>query len=202
VGQGLKRLREFILNSLGAGFLALLPVYLAILLVLKAMKSVAKLLQPFAHILPDWFPNVLSGLLVLMLCLVVGITLRTPLGQKLRAGMENSVLQKIPGYTLFRGMTRQLVGENRETAWKPALAEIENALVPAFIIEALDDGRFTVFVPSVPTPFMGAVYILSAGRVHPLNLPLPHALKAITQWGSGSKDLVAAMESVEAPCAK
>jgi hypothetical protein len=33
--------------------------------------------------------------------------------------------------------------------------EIEEALVPAFIIEELDDGRFTVFVPSVPTPFAG-----------------------------------------------
>ena len=32
------------------------------------------------------------------------------------------------------------------------LAEIEEALVPAFIIEELADGRYTVFVPSVPTP--------------------------------------------------
>lgn len=198
----MRRLREFVSNSLGAGFLALLPIYLAILLVLKAMRSVAKLLQPFAHFLPDWFPNVLSCLLVLMLCFVVGITLRTPLGQKLRAGMENSVLQKIPGYTLFRGMTRQLAGENRETAWKPALAEIENALVPAFIIEALDDGRFTVFVPSVPTAFAGTVYILSAERVHPLNVPFPRVVKAVTEWGSGSKDLVAAMDSNKAPYSK
>ena len=32
--------------------------------------------------------------------------------------------------------------------WKPVLAEIEDALVPAFIVEELDDERFTVFVPS------------------------------------------------------
>jgi len=37
--------------------------------------------------------------------------------------------------------------------WKPALVEIEEALVPAFIIEELEDQRVTVFVPSVPTPF-------------------------------------------------
>ena len=40
--------------------------------------------------------------------------------------------------------------------WKPALVEIEEALVPAFIIEELEDQRVTVFVPSVPTPFAGA----------------------------------------------
>ena len=177
-----------------SGFLALLPIYLATLLLLKAMKSLGGLLRPFAHLLPGWFPTAVSFLIVLMLCFLVGIALRTRLGQTLRARIQNSLLQKIPGYTLFRGMTRQLVGETQETTWKPALAEIEDALVPAFIIEELDDGRFTVFIPSVPTALAGAVYILSAGRVHPLNIPFAHAIKAVTRWGSGSKDLVAAME--------
>jgi uncharacterized membrane protein len=190
----LKRLREFVGKTLIAGFLALLPIYLAALLLLKAMKSLKELLRPFVHLLPGWLPSVVSFLLVVILCFLVGITLRTRLGQAARARIENSLLQKIPGYTLFRGMTRQLVGENRETAWKPALAEIEAALVPAFIIEELDDGRFTVFVPSVPTPLVGAVYILTAERVHPLNVTFAHAVKAVTRWGSGSKDLVAAME--------
>jgi len=61
--------------------------------------------------------------------------------------------------------------------WKPALAEIEEALVPAFIIEELEDGRFTVFVPSGATPFAGAVYILSRERVHPLDVPFTQAIK-------------------------
>jgi len=79
--------------------------------------------------------------------------------------------------------------------WKPALAEIEDALVPAFIIELLEDGRFTVFVPSIPTPFVGSVYILDPPRVHPLDVPLTLAVKALTRWGSGSKDLIAVMQA-------
>ena len=64
-----------------------------------------------------------------------------------------------------------------------------------FIIEELEDGgRLTVFVPSVPTPLAGAVYILTADRVHPLNIPFTQAVKVISRWGSGSKELVAAME--------
>jgi uncharacterized membrane protein len=65
---------------------------------------------------------------------------------------------------------------------------VEDALVAAFIIEELEDGRFTVFVPSIPTPLAGAVYILSAERVHPLNVPFTKAIKTISRWGSGSKD--------------
>ena len=56
-----------------------------------------------------------------------------------------------------------MAGQGQENVWKPAFVEIEDALVPSFIIEEHDDGRFTVFVPSVPTPFAGAVYVLAPG---------------------------------------
>ena len=88
-----------------------------------------------------------------------------------------------------------MAGKNKENVWKPAFAEIEEALVPAFIIEELADGRFTVFVPSVPTPFAGAVYVLTPERVHPLDVPFTQALQSISRWGSGSKELVEAMKT-------
>ena len=78
----------------------------------------------------------------------------------IRERIEKSLFERIPGYALFRSLTQRLAGkDDEENVWKPALVEIEEALVPAFIIEELEDGRFTVFVPSVPTPFAGAVYI-------------------------------------------
>jgi uncharacterized membrane protein len=86
-------------------------------------------------------------------------------------------------------------GESGESAWQPALVEIEDALVPGFIIEELDEGQFTVFIPSVPTPLAGAVYVLARERVHPLDVPFTSAIQVISKWGSGSKALVAAMKS-------
>jgi uncharacterized membrane protein len=197
----MKQFRESVMQALIAGALLILPIYLAILLLLKAMKSLGGVVRPLAGLLPEWVPGetVVSLLLVLVLCFLVGISLRTPLGQGARTRIENSLLQKIPGYVMFRSMTRQLAGDSRESAWKPALVEIEDALVPAFIVEDLDDGRFTVFVPSVPTPMAGAIYILTAERVHPVNVPFTQAIKAVTRWGTGSKELVAAMEGSRTP---
>jgi len=199
----LKRFRESVVQPLVAGFLLLLPIYLAILLLLKAMKSLGAVVRPLARLLPQWFPGetVVSLFLVLMLCFLVGIVLCTPSGQATRIRLENSVLQKIPGYEVIRSMTRQLAGQSQESAWQPALVEIEDALVPAFIVEELDDQRFTVFVPSVPTPLAGAIYILSAERVHPLDVPFTQAVKAVTRWGSGSKELVNAMQGRRTPSA-
>jgi uncharacterized membrane protein len=76
------------------------------------------------------------------------------------------------------------------------MSTIEDALTPAFIIEEHDDGRFTVFVPSIPTPLAGAVYILARERVHLLDVSFTQAIRSGSRWGSGSKDLVAAMRSL------
>jgi hypothetical protein len=46
--------------------------------------------------------------------------------------------------------------------------EIEEALVPAFLIEKHTDGQFTIFVSSSPMPMPGAIYILQPERVHPV----------------------------------
>jgi len=192
----MKFAREFIANALIGGALVVLPLYLAVLLLLKGMQAVAGLVRPIAELLPQWLPaeNILALLLVLIVCFVVGVVVRTQAGRTIGSRLEAAVFGKIPGYGMIRGLTQRMAGEAGESVWKPALVEIEDALVPAFIIERHDDGRFTVFVPSVPTPLAGAVYILSGTRVHPLDIPFAQAVQSISKWGSGSKALVAAMK--------
>ena len=192
----MKQSLVFVVKALLGGLLIVVPIYLALLLLLKGMKSVVSLVQPFALLLPDWFPaeKALSLLLVLMICFLIGVAVKTRTGREAREWIERAFFERIPGYALIRSLTQQMAGESRENVWKPALAEIEEALVPAFIIEELEDGRYTVFVPSVPTPLAGAVYILERRRVHPLEVPFTEALKAVSRWGSGAKGLVAAMQ--------
>ena len=191
----MKYAREFVISTVVGGLFIVVPVYLAVLLLLKGMQSVGNLVRPIAAMVPDWLPaeNLLSLILVLALCFLVGIAVRTRTGRAVRERMERSFFEKLPGYELLRSLTRRLAGDSDEEAWEPALAEIEDALVPAFIIEELADGRFTIFVPSVPTPLAGAVYILAPERVHIRDVPFTQAIQSISRWGSGSKDLVAAM---------
>jgi len=187
---------NFVAKSVVSGVLVIVPVYLAALLVGRVLQSLAGLVQPLAALLPDWLPaeNLLALLLGLLICFLIGASLRTTTGRAARERMETSVFEKIPGYSLFRGLTRQIAGVSYENVWKPALSEIEDALVPSFIIEDLPDGSYTVFVPSVPTPLAGAVYILPRERVHPLDIPFADAIKTVVRWGAGSGKLVAAMK--------
>ena len=186
-------------KALIRGLLIVIPVYLAILLLLKGMQSVAKLVRPFTAILPEWIPaeDLLSLLLVLAICALIGGAVVTRIGRGARDWIERTVFERIPGYGVIRSLTHQMAGKSQESTWRAALIEIEDALVPGFIIEEFEDGRYTVFVPSIPTPFAGAVYVIDRRRVHPVDVPFTDAIRVISRWGSGAKNLVAAMERRE-----
>jgi uncharacterized membrane protein len=192
----MKQAFVFATRALIAGLLIVVPVYLALLLLLKGMNSIVGLVRPIAKMMPEWMPaeTLLSLLIVLLVCFLVGAAVLTGPGHSLRAWFEKTIFEKIPGYALLRGLAQQMAGGNREKVWQPALYESDEGLMPAFIIEEFGDGRYTVFVPSIPTPFAGAVYIVDKKRVHPLDVPFADALKTVSRWGSGSKNLVAAME--------
>jgi len=191
----MKHLRDLVTSTVIGGVFIVVPVYLALLLLLKGMKSVVGLVRPIAALLPEWIPaeDFFSLLLILAVCFIVGAAVRTRAGQISREKLEKLFFSRLPGYGLLRGLTQRLAEDSDDAAWKPALVELEDALVPCFIIEQLDDGRLTVFVPSVPTPLAGAVYIVARERVHPVDVPFTQAIQSVSRWGSGSKDLVAAM---------
>jgi len=192
---------KFIVRATLGGFLFVIPVYLAVLLLLKGMKSVAGIVRPLAKLLPESVPAdmLLSLLLVLVVCFLIGAAFLTRVGSSLRERIEKALFERIPGYAVIRSLTQKLAGSSDDKVWKPALFELEECLVPAFIIEEHNDGRYTIFVPSVPTPFAGAVYVADRARVHPLDVAFTDALRTVSKWGSGSKDLVAVMEGSVKP---
>ena len=189
----------FAAKAILSGFIIIVPVYLGVLLLVKAVDSIAKLVRPLTLLLPESLPaaKLFSLLIVLALCFLVGAAVRTRTGGAIREQLETRFFERIPGYALFRSLTRQVAGETREKVWKPALVEIEEALVPAFIIEEFEDGRYTVFVPSIPTPLAGALYILERKRVHLVDVPFTQALQVVSRWGAGAKDLESAMQKTD-----
>ena len=187
----------FVVSRLITGVIVVAPIYLTLLLLLKAAQSLLSIMKPVAALLPESVPaeELIALLIILFFCFLIGLGMKTPKGRAIWERLETSLFERLPGYALFRSLTQQLSGKTQDNTWKPALAEIEDALCPAFIIEELENGSFTVFVPSIPTPLAGAVYILTSDRVHPLDVPFTQAIRTISQWGSGSKDLLAAMKA-------
>ena len=189
---------EFLKTTLLGGLLVLMPAYVAVLLLLRAAQGVVALLGPITSGLSVSHRTLVALAIVLAASFFTGLAIRTRLGRRVSELVEHRVLDRIPGYGLMRAVSRRLGGQDDETGmFAVALVELEEALVPAFIVDEHADGRCTVFVPSVPTPAAGALYILTPERVHRVDVPLPTALGCITRWGAGTNVLLEAMQKAE-----
>lgn len=192
----MRAIAEFTKTTLIGGVLVLMPIYLSVLLLLKAFAGVMGLVSPITHGLPPTLPfrELLAILLLIAACFVCGVAVRTGPGLRAKNALERTLLEKIPGYALIRGLAGRLVGKEDEHTFDVVLAEIEDALVPAFLVEECDDDRCAIFVPSVPTPAAGSIYIIAKSRVHPVDVPFTQAISVISKWGAGSSELLAGMK--------
>ena len=194
----MRTLAEFTKTTLIGGILIILPIYVSILLLIKAFSGLMALVNPITAGIPASveFRGILAILVLVAICFMTGLIVRTGPGLRAKNAFEEAVLSKLPGYTLLRGLAGRLAGRADEPTFAPALVEIEEALVPALIVEELEDGSYTVLVPSVPTPMAGALYILSRDRVHPVDVSFTTALKVFSKWGTGAGEFVRAMRPV------
>src|SRR5512144_1556362 len=181
----MKTLAEFTKTTLIGGVLIILPIYVAVLLLAKAVNGLMALLAPVTAQIPAGveFRQIIAILVLIAICFVVGLVVRTGPGLRAKNAFEQAVLEKLPGYTFLRGLAKRLTGRSEEHTLEPALVEIEDALVPALIVEELEDGSYTVLVPSAPTPMAGSIYILPRDRVHPVDIPFTKAMGVILEVG-------------------
>jgi uncharacterized membrane protein len=195
----MKPISEFIKSTLIGGLLVILPFGLVAILVMK----IVEMLKPVATQIIEWlpsglhFPTVIASVLLFLACFVPGLLAQTRTGQSAGNFFERAILNRIPGYSILRSFTRRIGNVEESEKFAPALAEIEHALVPAFVVEEHADGRYTVFVPSVPTPGVGAIYIMAKDRVHLVDVPFLKTVKCVSKFGVGSAELLQAMRAPE-----
>ena|SRR5438067_5395591 len=105
----MKTITKFLKVTLVGGLLVVLPVWVSLLLLLKAIKgALAMLPETVVH------EKVVALGLLLVICFVVGLLIRTQLGKRFGDWLSHHILDRIPGFSLMRGMTRQFAGDKEE----------------------------------------------------------------------------------------
>lgn len=192
------KLLQCLKNALVAGLLIVLPAWLAVLLVVGLLTKLGIIVKPIAGQLPEGVnhPQIVALASFLLVCLLAGLLVRTPVGRFLGRLLSDHVFSQVPGYVPLRTIANQFADLDKREGFKPSLVEVEDgSLSPAFLIERHEDGRCTVFVPSAPTPMAGAILIMPGERVHLIDVPMGAILGCVSKWGTGAGELLAAMES-------
>jgi uncharacterized membrane protein len=188
-----KKFVDFVKTTVVTGFFVLLPVLVVLGLIGWGVAMIFGVLKPIMDVFAiksagGMLFATLGGLLLFAVgCFLAGFFVRLQIGKVTQEWLEGILLDKLPGYTMFKNLTQRLAGkEGLEFA--PALVDLygTEAWAVGFIVEELQDGQITVFVPVSPMPTVGQVYLVSESRVKKLDAKFVDVVNSLTQWGQGS----------------
>jgi len=188
------RILRFIWRTIIGGILFLAPLLILLVLLHAAIRLLGRILSPVASHIPirPHFgletPELAAAVLLIVVGFVAGLLAQTTIATRMRNLVEQLILRKMPGYTLFKAVAEGAAG--KRTDLRVALANIDDAWLMSFIVEEHQSGLLTVFVPSAPTPTAGSIYFLTEQQIKRLNVPVSSAVKCIMQLGVGSRELM------------
>lgn len=178
----MKEIRRMLVD----GALVVLPIGAIVLLVLGLVGKLQQAADPIAGRVVH--PAIVAVAFFILICLLIGLLIRSTAGRRARRMLEALLFEKIPGYRLVKAFAGN--GPAGGHAMRPALAAIEEGQCPALVMDEFADGRLLVFVPGSPAPMSGAIYIFTPDKVTLLDVPLLPFMKAISSWGLGLKEIV------------
>ncbi len=179
----------------------ILPVAILFFVFNWIFNLVRNMIQPLTNLVmtKSQIQEILAAILViaviLTLCFVIGVFVRTSLGKWIYQTLENRILKVAPGYSLIKETVMQFLGSKKSPFSSVALAQIfgNETLVSAFVTDTHSDGSYTVFVPTGPNPTSGNIYHLEGRFVHPIDVPVEDTMRSILSCGAGSTKLIKAL---------
>ena len=99
----MNRVVEFLKTTILGGALVVLPVWITVLLLLKAVMQLQIFVKPVASALPSDLvhPRVMAVLVLLIVCFAVGAAVRTAIGSQVRRTVERIIVLEAPQLDLL-----------------------------------------------------------------------------------------------------
>ena len=204
-----RRMKSVLSNILRGGFGVVIPTFGMIAIVYFIYEFILEVLYPITWTLEKTFniPEILMSFLtfvgVIVLCLVCGIMLKTKFGNWFFMIYE-ALLKRLKVFKIFnaiREVYNQLTSDNLDAFKEFVMVYpfgLDNAAVPAFIIEKYSIGEdviYIVFAPTVPNPTSGFSYHLRERLVERYpEVSVEKAFRSIVSCGVGAVDLLGLKE--------
>lgn len=196
------RVKAFIKTSIIGGLAVILPAVVLILIFRWLFNWITDIIQPLTNIMAakGQFQEIVADVLViaiiLAICFVVGVIVKTKAGQFVQDNLEKRILQMAPGYPTIKSVVMQFIGKKESPFSSVALVQVfgNETLMTGFITDTHENGRYTVFVPTGPNPTSGLIFHLQKKYVHPVKVSVEETMRSVFGCGAGSTNLLDAFE--------
>jgi len=196
-------MNKFIKTSLFGGLVVILPIAILGFFFKWLFKTVTDLIQPLTNFaakvypIPEVAADILVILIISITCFIVGVVVRTKIGNFLHRKFDTALQQMAPGYRMIKEVVSQLFGNDSTSPFsngmvaKVKLFGVDSPTeVTALVTDRHKDGSFTVFMPTGPNPTSGNIYHVTAQQVTLCpDIKIDSAMRTIIACGAGSADL-------------
>ncbi len=194
----MSRMKSLIKTSFLGGLTVILPVAILVFVFKWVFGVVARVIQPLTNLiliksnLREIMADLLALAIIITVCFIVGVIVKTQIGRFIHTSLENSILKFAPGYSLIKETIMQFLGRKKTPFSSVALVQVfgNETMLTAFVTDEHLDGSYTVFVPTGPNPTSGNIYHLESRFVHQVDVPVEDAMRSIISCGAGSAMLI------------
>jgi len=165
----MRRVYKIIRNHIITGFIFLMPVLISIAVLgkfwnrmLALGNKVSKLIRVDTLFGPSG-DAVIALILFGILCVVAGFLVKMSVFKNMSNWLDAKLASFIPGYNDLRKETEVKIGAVKEEVFDTCLVHTEDHWKPAYLIDIIDNGDATVFIPAAPTFTTGQVLVVPEG---------------------------------------
>ena len=190
----MKTISIFIRSTLRGGLLVLFPLFACIYVIVRIAEAWVEFIKPLVGFIPHGnivglaLADLASVFILLVLCCLTGLALRTSVGKALGLRMSRR-FERVPGYAMFARLA-QMIFDHEDPRGVPVLVQSGDSKQIGFLVEHHGPDELTVFLPSAPTPFSGSVMIVKTDMVERLQVPAAKVARVMATFGSGSSELL------------
>ena len=192
----MKKVLQIIKSTIIGGILFLVPVVLLIVIIEKAFNISQKIITPFTR---QFSGKYVAGIamqefivivLLLLICFIAGLLASAKAASNFVATIETYILNHVPGYMFLKKVGEGMIGIEDKNDLKVVLVKVDDAWQLAFLIEQVNEGLFTVFVPDAPSLWSGAVYYIEKDKMRLTDITHKQAIASLRGLGFGSGELI------------
>jgi len=184
----MKWYQSLIKRVLNGIILFLLPVFLLFFILGKAISLVQKLIHPIKEHLPAervfgvGLLTLISLVLILFICYLAGMLIERKRVKWLIAKLEDKILVFIPGYSMIKAQTSEIVSE-AVANWQPVLIGEDGDWKMGVLVDKQPDGLCMIFFPEPPDAKSGEMKLVHESKLKKLDMPVSKMIRIIRKYG-------------------